>query len=114
MSHPTAPQLLEAVQTFLKEAEGALSGRLAFHAKVASNVLGTVLRELEGKPDEVELAAFQPFGGVDAVCEGLRDGRIDPEDKAVQRAIRTAVLARIATDNPRYATYARLAEREID
>lgn len=113
MSHPTAPQLLEAVQMFLKEAEGALSGRLAFHAKVASNVLGTVLRELEARPDEEELAAFQPFGGVDAVCEGLRAGTIGPDDKAVQRAIRSAVLARIATDNPRYATYARLAEREI-
>ena len=76
MSHPTASELLEAVQTFLKEAEGALNGRLAFHAKVAANVLGTVVRELDANPDAVELAAFAPLGGVDAVCEGLRDGSL--------------------------------------
>jgi hypothetical protein len=113
MSHPTASELLEAVQTFLKEAEGALNGRLAFHAKVAANVLGTVVRELDANPDAVELAAFAPLGGVDAVCEGLRDGSLNPEDKALLTAVRAAVLARIATDNPRYATYPRLAGREI-
>ena len=113
MSHPTAPQLLEAVQVFLKEAEGALTGRLAFHAKVASNVVGIVLRELDGKPDEVEIEALEPFGGASATCEALRDGRLLPDDKALQKAIRVGVLARLAADNPRYATYARLAEREI-
>lgn len=113
MSHPTAPQLLESVQLFLKEAEAALEGRLAFHAKVASNVIGTVLREMEANPDDVERAAFEPLGGVDAVYEGLRSGGLDPEDKVLLRAVRTAVLARIATDNPRYATYARLSGREI-
>lgn len=113
MSHPTAPQLLEAVQLFLKEAEGALSGRLAFHAKVASNALGIVLRELDGNPDAVEQAAFAPFGGASAACKALRDGSLQPDDTALLQAIRTAVLARIATDNPKYATHARLAAREI-
>ena len=41
MSHPTATQLIEAVQLFLKEAEGELKGRLAFHAKVAGNALAS-------------------------------------------------------------------------
>jgi hypothetical protein len=113
MSHPTATELLAAVQLFLKEAEGALSGRLAFHAKVAGNTLGIVIRELEGNPDAAEAAAFAPFGGASAACEALRDGRLAPDDKALQKAIRAGVLARLAADNPRYATFARLQERDI-
>lgn len=113
MSHPTAPELLAAVQHFLKEAEAALEGRLAFHAKVAGNALGIVIRELEGDPDAVEQRALEPFGGAAAVCRALRDGSLSPDDKALQKAIRAAVLARLAADNPRYATFARLQEREI-
>jgi hypothetical protein len=113
MSHPTATQLLDAVGLFLKEAEGQLSGRLAFHAKVAANALAIVGRELAQAPDAAETAAFAKLGGVAAVCEGLRDGRLSPEDPALLKSIRAGVLARLAVDNPRYATFARLQERDI-
>jgi hypothetical protein len=113
MSHPTAVQLLEAVQLFLKEAESQLSGRLAFHARVAANSLAIVARELAQDPDAAEAAALAPFGGATALCEGLRDGRLAPEHPALLKAIRQAALARLAVDNPRYATFARLAERDI-
>jgi len=113
MGHPTAPQLLEAVQLFLKEAEGALSGRLAFHAKVAANTLAIVGRELAQQPDMAEDAALAPFGGVAALCEGLRSGGLDPSDGDLLAAIRSATLARLAVDNPRYATFKRLQDREI-
>lgn len=113
MSHPTAPQLLEAVQLFLKEAEGALSGRLAFHAKVAANTLAIVGRELAQDPDTAEAAALAPYGGASALCEGLRSGALGPADKTLLAAIRTATLARLAVDNPRYATFKRLQDREI-
>jgi hypothetical protein len=113
MSHPTAAQLLAAVQLFLKEAEGQLTGRLAFHAKVAANALATVERELAQDPDAAEAAAFAPLGGVGSVCAGLRDGRLDPLDPALLRAVRAGALARLAVDNPRYATFGRLSERDI-
>jgi hypothetical protein len=113
MSHPTAAQLLGAVQLFLKEAEGQLSGRLAFHAKVAANALATVERELAQNPDAAEAAAFAPHGGLGAVCAGLRDGSLSPQDPALLKAIRASVLARLAVDNPRYATFKRLDAREI-
>lgn len=113
MSHPTSLQMLEAVQLFLKEAEGELKGRLAFHAKVAGNALAIVGRELAQQPDGAEARALEAFGGVAAVCEGLRDGRLDPSDPALLRAIRAAVLARCAVDNPRYASFTRLQQREI-
>ena len=111
--HPTTAQLLVAVQLYLKEAEAALSGRLAFHAKVAGNTLGIVLRELERAPAIAEDAALAPFGGANALCAALRSGEKSPEDAAVQQAIRAAVLARLAVDNPRYSTFLRLAERPI-
>jgi hypothetical protein len=113
MSHPTAEQLLAAVRLFLKEAEGQLSGRLAFHAKVAANGLAIVEREIAQDPDAAEASALAPFGGASALCEGLRDGSLPPDDPALLKAIRQAVLARLAVDNPRYATFARLMERNI-
>lgn len=113
MSHPTAEQLLAAVRLFLREAEGQLTGRLAFHAKVAANSLAIVEREIAQDPDTAEAAALAPFGGVSPLCAALRDGRIDPQDPALLKALRKAVLARLAVDNPRYATFARLEERDI-
>jgi hypothetical protein len=113
MSHPSSTQLVEAVQIFLKEAEGQLQGRLAFHAKVAANALAIVARELSLQPDAAEAEALAPFGGPTAVCEALRDGGLATDDPALLRAIRHAVLARLATDNPRYATYGRLKERDL-
>ena len=113
MGHPSATQLLEAVQLFLKEAETALSGRLGFHAKVAGNALGIVIRELDQSPAAAETEVLAAYGGADALCEALRTGALSPEDAAVQRAIRAAVLARLAVDNPRYATFKRLSERVI-
>jgi hypothetical protein len=113
MSHPTTTQLLEAVQLFLKEAGAALDGRLAFHARVAANTLAIVTRELAQDPDAAEAEALAPFGGVAAACRALRDGRLDPGDQALLRAVREAALARLGVDNPRYATYARLLERPV-
>jgi len=113
VGHPTAEQLLAAVRLFLKDAEGELRGRLAFHAKVAANSLAIVERELAQPPDSAEAEALAPFGGAAGFCEALRDGRLDPEDPAALKALRLAVLARLAVDNPRYPTFTRLEERDI-
>jgi aminoglycoside phosphotransferase (APT) family kinase protein len=70
---PTASELLEAVREFLTgQVMPASSGQLAFHARVAANVLGIVARELE-------LGATPPGAG-------LADG----------------VAAKLAVANPRY------------
>ncbi len=110
VSHPDIPALLEAVRLFLRDAEGALEGRLAFHARVAGNVVGIIARELAHQPDRAEAEALAPWGGAKALCEGLRSGRISPGDPALLAALRTAAMARLAVDNPRYPTLARLAE----
>jgi len=56
---PTASELLEAVREFLTaQVMPASTGQLAFHARVAANVLGIVARELElgAIPPEAVLA----------------------------------------------------------
>ena len=113
MSHPTAEQLLASVALFLKEAEAALPPRLSFHAKVAANSLAIVIREAWLAPDAAEAQALAPWGGAEATCMALRESALNPSDPALLAAIRTAALARLAVDNPRYATFQRLAERPI-
>lgn len=112
MSHPTAPELLAAVQLFLKEAEAALSGRMAFHARVAGSALGIVARELAQNPDAAEASILAPWGGAAGACAALRSGMVTAQDPALLAAIRAAALARLAVDNPRYATFARLQGRD--
>jgi len=70
---PTASELLDAVRGYLTEqVMPATAGQLAFHARVAANVLAIVARELELGPPE-------------------------PGDSLVG-----AVAARLAVANPRY------------
>jgi aminoglycoside phosphotransferase (APT) family kinase protein len=57
---PTASELLDAVRGFLTDqVMPATTGQLAFHARVAANVLGIVARELElgPVPQETDLAS---------------------------------------------------------
>jgi len=57
---PTASELLDAVRSYLTDqVMPATGGQIAFHARVAANVLGIVARELElgPLPPDAELAA---------------------------------------------------------
>lgn len=112
-----AGTLLTAVADFLKSIEPELSGRNAFHAKVAGNALAIVVRELEQAPRDIERAALSEFLGHDAdldalraeICDGLRARRLTPETPGLLDALTVAVVAKARVDNPRYSTLARLA-----
>jgi hypothetical protein len=105
---PSAAQLVQAVREWLdRDVVTATTGRLKFHARVASNVLAIVERELElgpqqgeahrarlavlGVADEAELAA--------QIRAGALDGRLDE----VRAAVWETVQAKLAVANPRYA-----------
>jgi aminoglycoside phosphotransferase (APT) family kinase protein len=80
---PSASELLDAVREFLTDqVMPATAGQLAFHARVAANVLGVVARELEM---DGALAA-PPDANPGATSAELADG----------------VAARLAVANPRY------------
>ena len=111
-----ATALLEAVAAFLKGIEPELSPRNAFHAKVAGNALAIVRREIDAAPYDVERAALARFLGHDAgidalraeMCGRLRAGQLTPEAPGLLAALIDATLAKVAVDNPRYATYVRM------
>ncbi len=110
--------LVEAVAAFLKGIEGQLSGQPAFHAKVAGNALGIVARELALQPQATERAALAGFLGHDAgldalraeLCGRLRRGQLTPETPGLLAALQVATMAKVAVDNPRYATLQRLTD----
>ncbi len=110
-----ASDLVEAAAAFLKEAEGELSGRMAFHAKVAANALAIALRELRERPDEAEadaLSALLPDvpaeERVAAACARIRSGVWTAETPGLLDALETGIVARLAVDNPRFSTLQRL------
>ena len=88
----SAEDLVDAVASWLEqEALPALSGRDAFHARVAAHALRIVQREL----------ADPPTGDRAALAQAARDGTLTPDDHA---SIVRDVLARIAVDSPGYPT----------
>jgi hypothetical protein len=114
----TAVALVEAVAAFLKSVEGELSGRSAFHAKVAGNALAIVARELVQAPAAAEEAALADFLGHDTsldglraeLCGRLRAGQLTPETPGLIESLCEAVIAKVAVDNPRYTTLARMQD----
>lgn len=113
-----AAVLVEAVAAFLREIEGELQGRSAFHAKVAANALGLVSRELAWKPQVAEAAALGGFLGHDAgldalraeMCGRLRSGELTPGTAGLLEALTEAVIAKVCVDNPRYSTLDRMTD----
>lgn len=116
--HPSGADLVESVRGFLAEIESSLSGRQAFHAKVAGNVLALVERELRQQPDAVETEALSRLLGREGplaelrrdTCAALRDGRLDAATPGLLDALMQATLARLAVDNPKFSTFRRLME----
>ena len=117
---PTASALIDAVAGFLRdEVSPTLSGRLAFHARVAVNVLEMVKRELalgpaatagEGARLTALLGQTGPLGQLeDELCVRIADGRIDTADPALIDHLWATTLDTLAVDQPNYATYRRAA-----
>jgi hypothetical protein len=90
---PTTAELIAAVREFLTEdVVPATEGRLAFHARVAANVLAQVERESRaGPPDTADDAAL---------AAAIRDRSISFED-AFPR-VRASVVAKLQISNPRH------------
>jgi hypothetical protein len=113
---PTASELLEAVSHFLSaEVSPQLTGRLAFHARVAVNVLELVRRELALGPaatagEASRLTALLGQEGAlpdqeRALCERIASGDLDPKDPALIAHLWATTLDTLAVDQPNYATY---------
>lgn len=115
---PTVPELVQAVREFLEtEVQPGLQGSVAFHTRVAVNVLKIVERELADGPalaaeEQARLAALLGHVGdldtlTNELIEAIRAGRMDVATPGLKEHLRSTVMAKLAIDNPRYESYRR-------
>jgi uncharacterized protein DUF6285 len=114
MDQPSIRELVDAVREFLeKRAMPELKGHTAFHARVASNALGIVARELElgdasAREERTRLAALLGHDGAledlnRDLCRVLRDGVLDLETPELRAHLEKTVRDKIAIDQPNYS-----------
>ncbi len=115
MAMPNSEQLLLAVQQFLlDEVMPKIDGRLAFHARVAANVLAIVVREIDQQPSAIKNAVLEKFladasGDTDReLTARLRAGLLDENAPGLVDALLEIATAQVGVDNPKYSTYVRL------
>ena len=112
---PSAKELIEAVKNFIdKSAAPQLTGHAAFHARVASNALATVLRELEIRPtaEAEEKARLEKLLGATGesanqlnalLCEAIRSGRMDLSTEGLLPHLKSTTIAQLSVDQPGYS-----------
>lgn len=104
---PTAAELVTAVAEFLdSDVRDAadLSGQVKFHARVASNVLRIVQRELDDNSSGDVLAALEQLGYSDeaVMAADIRAGALDGRDTDVMACLRVIVGHRLRVAHPGY------------
>lgn len=103
---PTATQLLEAVEGFLRDGLAGDDRALSFKARVAANVVAIVRRQLEagGAPYEQVRAALDTLGVADeaALSARVREGAIDHRSRELRRVLELLARTRLAVSNPQY------------
>jgi hypothetical protein len=110
---PTASELVHAVREYLeKDVMPATEGRIAFHARVAANVLGMVERELElgAAQDAAEHARLVQLLGrqgtihelTTLLADDIRRGAMDARWPETVDHVRATVRAKLEVANPKY------------
>jgi hypothetical protein len=120
---PNPSEILAAVARFLKdEAAPALSGHLAFQARVAANALEMMRRQIELAPgaEAEELARLKTLLGRNGdlaaltaeLSRRIAAGEADLATPGLADHLWATTLAKMAVDQPTYAAYrASLADR---
>ncbi len=102
---PTAAELVAAVADFLDfDVRNATDGRVAFHARVAANVLRTVERELLDQTAGEVTAALGDLGFADEtqLAAAIRAGDLDGRAGDVLPCLRVLVRHRLTIAHPGY------------
>lgn len=113
---PSVAELVQAVKNFIDETAGPnLTGHAAFHARVASNALATVLRDIEQRPiseasERTRLIALLN-APADTSIEDLnsdlsariRKGEMNSETNGLLAHLKATTMAQVEIDQPRYS-----------
>ncbi len=105
-----APSLLElvtAVREWIdKDVMAGTEGRLQFHARVASNMLGMVEREIEvgGEQSAAHRERLARLGVADdaELAAAIRDRTFDGDPEELRALLLESVVDKLAVANPRY------------
>ena len=113
---PSTKELVEAVKRFIDDtASPQLTGHAAFHARVASNVLSTLVRELEQRPEAesaerarlVALLGAAPDTSLEDLnrdlCKRIQSGEMDLSSDGLLDHLKTTTIAQLSIDQPRYS-----------
>ncbi len=113
---PSLAELLQAVKHFIDEtASPNLSGHPAFHARVASNVLATALRDLEVRTanESAEAASLKTLLAVSdgrslddmnrELCKRIQSGDLTATSHGLIAHLKATTIAQVKTDQPRYS-----------
>lgn len=113
---PSVSELVQAVKSFIDETAGPnLTGHAAFHARVASNALATVLRDLEHRPANEAAEIARLISLLDAsesddlaslnarLSEKIRSGELTSETPGLLEHLKTTTIAQVEIDQPRYS-----------
>lgn len=114
MDQPSALEIIIAVREFIdKHAIPQLTGRTAFHARVAVNALAIVQRELDQGPaaNTRELESLQALLNKQGslhdlnveLCRRIREGEIDVLDPKLGKHLSEMTLAKVEIDQPNYS-----------
>ena len=113
---PSQKEMITAVKAFIDEtAMPSLTGHAAFHARVASNVLATVLRELDIRPsaeaaERQRLAALLDADATvsardlnEQLCTLLQRGDMDLTTPGLLEHLKTTTIDQLSVDQPGYS-----------
>lgn len=120
---PSVDELVTSVRDFLRQDVMAeTSGRSNFLARVASNSLDIVLRELKYGPEHQAREYARLCRLLDSsedvmalrwqLANGLRDGSLSLDNCALQEHLRHTVVNQIAIDQPKYSGLKRAVEND--
>jgi Domain of unknown function (DUF6285) len=118
---PTPAELTKAVAAFLRnDVAPHVSGHNAFKLRVAINVLDLVTRQLtlEAGSDAAETARLARLLGEEgplidlnrALAEKIANGEVDSQTPGLTEHLWQTTLAKLAVDQPSYASYKRELE----
>lgn len=116
LGEPTSRQLVEAAARYLEQQLPSMTGRAAFHGRVAVNTLNIVAREMELGPAsaERERNGLSMLLGVDGdlqmlrgeLCAALRAGRMTPLTPGLLDHLLQTTRDRVAIEQPTYGSLA--------
>ena len=120
---PSLAELVCAVREFLGEhAMKELKGHTAFHARVATNALMIVERQLEqGDEHEAgEVARLEKLlgetGGAEELnrkfCSRIRSGELGMDTPGLFDHLWTTTIGQVAIDQPKYSGYKKALEED--